>query len=168
MEYNIGDKVKVKEWNEIPEELKVATTSGDPRLFSKGKAKLCGLVGTIVDKMYSEAYCTFLYRIHFDQKEVTSHTFFAEDIIKPLPSKEPVKYKYEIEESDSVVVAVLYEVRGNEKTLIERGHGHILHDGVTGYAQAASWALKKIYQKVNGDLPRIGYRFNRNEESEEE
>ena len=33
-----------------------------------------------------------------------------------------------------------------------KGHAHLLHDGVVGYAQAASYALKKIYEKLNGGL----------------
>ena len=31
-----------------------------------------------------------------------------------------------------------------------RGHGHIIHEGAMGIAQASAYALKKIWQKMEG------------------
>jgi hypothetical protein len=52
--------------------------------------------------------------------------------------------------ADNVVIAVLYAVVGDTKTEIARGHGHIMHEGVLGIAQASSYALKRIYMDLNG------------------
>jgi hypothetical protein len=48
-----------------------------------------------------------------------------------------------------VVVAKFYELGDDYKEEIARGHGHIIHEGKIGIAQAASYALKKILQKLS-------------------
>ena len=64
----------------------------------------------------------------------------------------PTTYKYEFEHLENVVVARLYEIKGDVVTEVARGHGHIMHDGVIGVAQAASYALKRIYEAVGGSF----------------
>lgn len=54
-------------------------------------------------------------------------------------------YTYEFDYLETVVTARLYEVVGDVKTQIAIGHGHIIHDGALGIAQAASYALKRIW-----------------------
>ena len=51
---------------------------------------------------------------------------------------------------ENLVVGIMYEVKGSTKTEIVRGHGHIIHEGALGKAQAASYSLKKIYEKLGG------------------
>jgi hypothetical protein len=58
------------------------------------------------------------------------------------------EYRYEFSYLDNVVVAVLNEVGDGYIREVARGHGHIIHEGVEGIAQAASYALKRIYLKV--------------------
>ena len=53
---------------------------------------------------------------------------------------------------DRVRVKEYYEIKDNQKTEIAKGHGHIFHEGVLGIAQAASYALKKLYQKLGGEI----------------
>ena len=65
--------------------------------------------------------------------------------------EEVVTYYHEFDYLDNVVVARFYEVKGEEMTEIARGHGHIIHEGALGIAQASSYALKRIYQKINGE-----------------
>ena len=61
-----------------------------------------------------------------------------------------VTYRHEFDYLDNVVVCRFYEVQGKVETEIMRGHGHIIHEGAMGIAQASAYALKKIWQKMEG------------------
>lgn len=136
--FEIGDIVRVKDYNEM---------SPDDR--NVGIARLCGEVGEIVDKLYSKALDRYVYTIKFDNYDATSKKLWISTQIEHWMGDE-VTYLHEFEYLDNVVVAIFYEVKGDEKTEIGRGHGHILHDGAMGIAQASSYALKKLYEKMNG------------------
>ena len=140
MEFNIGERVRVKPYDEIPRGIK-----------NKRYGLLARLEGEIVDKLYSEAKGCTVYKIHFDDFDRPSKVDFVEGSFN-LIEKEEVKYIYEFENLENLVVARLYEVKGLIKTEIAKGHGHIFHEGVLGIAQASSYALKKIYEKLNGDF----------------
>lgn len=90
----------------------------------------------------------YVYLINSDEGE--GECFCTEDEIVPL--KEAVAYTYELEHLDNLVVARFYEVSGEAKTELARGHGHVIHEGAVGVAQAASYALKKIYEKLGGEF----------------
>lgn len=137
-EFNIGDRVKVKEYYDIPAEFR-----------TQGVARLCDKVGTITDKLYSSCFEGYVYTIQFDDYDVPSKKLWTEECfthyIKPTTT-----YHYEFDILDNVVVARFYEVEGDEQTELGRGHGHIIHEGAKGIAQASAYALKKIFEKMNG------------------
>ena len=138
MEFKIGDRVKVKEYANILESYR-----------TKGVARLSGEIGTVTDKLYSEVNDGFIYRVHFDGYDRPSNKLWIEGYLDKYvePSSE---YKFEFECLDNVVVAICYEVVGDTKTEIGRGHGHIIHEGALGIVQASAYALKKLYEKMNG------------------
>jgi len=144
--FNIGDRVKVKNWEEIDDHLKVKTASGNPHWWTAFKAKNCGCIGTVVDRLYSEAYSCQVYTVHFDGQDNPSRSSFDDESLVAVPDESIKEWNYEIICENGVVVAKLYE----DGQLIESGHAHILHDGIKGYAQASSYALKKIYEHLNG------------------
>lgn len=133
-EIKIGDRVKVKEYYDLPEEFQ-----------SRGFARLCGEIGTVEDKFYSEGQKCHLYSIQFDNY-ATSKKLWKAEMLESVD--EDVSYAYEFDYLDNVVVARLYELREDSKTEIARGHGHIIHEGVMGIAQAASYALRKIFYQI--------------------
>jgi hypothetical protein len=139
MEFNIGERVRVKDYKNLPEQMKVGG----------GMAKIAGKDGEIVDKLWSGAKGCMVYRIHIDGYPKVSAVDFPEESFDLISELEKKAYRYEIDVLDNVVVAVLYEVGDDFKTEIARGHGHIIHEGEVGVAQAASYALKKIYQKFS-------------------
>lgn len=101
------------------------------------RIKETGDVGKVTDKMFSEAQQKYFYDVEFSE-----FTFSYEaDELDPVNQA----YHYTIERDGDIVVAVLYE---GEKA-IGRGHGHVMHDGIIGFAQAASYALKRIYMDMN-------------------
>ena len=78
----------------------------------------------------------------------------GKECYRPLCANELVfeqgTYRYEIQPAGKdVVVAILYETVGDVEREIGRGHGHIIHSGAIGFAQAASFAMKKIYTNMN-------------------
>lgn len=139
MEFYIGDKVRVRPFDKIPEDIR-----------SRGFGKSAGKEGEIVDIMYSNAKGCNVYKIHFDGEASCSRTEFPEASFDLISDLEAPTYTYEFEYLENLVVARLYEVTEDSKTEIAKGHGHIFHDGVLGIAQAASYALKKIYYKFEG------------------
>lgn len=141
MEYNIGERVRIRNYEDCPDSVK-----------HKGIAKNAGNDGEIVDKLWSAARDCMVYRIQFDGVDRPSKSDFVEgtfDRISDLMARRT--YAHEFEYLDKVVVAIFYEtdIKGN-KTEIARGHGHIIHEGSVGIAQASAYALKKIYEKMNG------------------
>lgn len=96
---------------------------------------------TIVDKFYSEKFCEHRYMLE-DSGLIFSE---AELEIAATPEAEH-SYEFKFDIVGNVVIAMMYS-DGEE---IARGHGHLIHSGEIGIAQAASYALKKIYLEVNG------------------
>jgi hypothetical protein len=139
MEFNIGDRVRVRRYNDIPDNIK-----------NKGIGKSAGKDGEIVDVMYSNAKDCYVYKLHFDGIARPCITDFPEGSFDLISELEQATYTYEFEYLENVVVARLYEIKGDEKTEIGIGHGHIFHKGAFGVAQAASYALKRIAGDLNG------------------
>jgi hypothetical protein len=145
--FNIGDRVRVKDYTEISDVNKAKVIKDRPYLWNNGKARVAGKEGVIVDKLYSEAHGRFIYFIHLDGYEKVSNAQFDGDSLE-LIDEEPTTYCHEFEYLDNVVICRFYEIKGDHKTEVMRGHGHIMHDGAYGIAQASSYALKKIMQKM--------------------
>lgn len=147
IEFNIGDRVRVKEYTEISDTNKAKVIKDAPYKWNPGKARLSGEEGVIVDKLYSEAHSRFIFFVNLDGYEKASHAQFDADSLE-LIKDEPITYCHEFDYLDNVVVCRFYEVKGDEKTEIMRGHGHIIHEGSLGIAQASAYALKKIWLKM--------------------
>lgn len=141
MEYNIGERVRIRRWEDIPVEIS-----------NKGYGKCSGKDGEIVDKLWSAARDCMIYLIQFDGQSRVSRTHFVDGTFDRLSDlKKKVTYTYEFDFLDNVTVARLYEIdEDGIKTEIARGHGHMIHEGAKGIAQSASYALKRIYQDLNG------------------
>lgn len=134
-EYNIGQKVIIKDWDSLPAHLQNRAAVGG----------CCGFEAEIVDRLYSEATHTYNYKLQLTGAKTSPVRLFPAEALDLVEEKPPREYVHEITYLDDVVVAVFYEVDEHGiKTEIARGHGHIIHEGAFGIAQAASYALKKI------------------------
>ena len=136
-EFKIGDRVRVRDYDDIPEKLQ-----------TNGVAKMCGEIGTIEDVFYSNAQECDLYIIQFDNYN-KSTKLWKKELLEEVDDS--VTYEYEFEYLEKVVVARLYEVTEDSKTEIAKGHGHIIHEGVIGIAQASAYAMKRIYYVLQGE-----------------
>lgn len=136
--YNIGDRVVTKDYADLPIKLKNRTIG-----------EVCGKQGTIVDKLYSEAYDCFIYKIQIDGYATVSNVSWTADALELIPETIEPSWNYDIYKAENLVIAILYDENHEE---IARGHGHIIHEGILGIAQAASYACKKIYEKIGGKI----------------
>lgn len=133
--FNIGDRVKV----------------------TNTKSKFLGQEGEITDIVYSYFCDTKFFSVLFDGYSDT--IYLSEESLELAPPT--ATYNFEFEYLDNVVVAKFYEYKGEEKTELAKGHGHILHDGVIGIAQAASYASKRCYDKLAGNDETKSYYINK-------
>lgn len=84
---------------------------------------------------------------------------FFEDELKPAPIEKEYSMDIKIDIAQNIVIATLYEDCGEAiKKPIKRGHGHIIHDGALGVAQAASYACRRMYESLGGTYTKGGPR----------
>ena len=101
--------------------------------------------GVIVDKMHSEKSGKTLYEVEFNIHGKKATKMCAEDQLEVVELSFS-KFDFKFEVADNVVVCICTE-DGEE---IGRGHGHIIHEGRVGFVQAASYAIKRMYERMNG------------------
>lgn len=135
---NIGQIVKIKKYDQLPPELQTQKFKG-----------LAGFEGEIIDRLHSEALQTYVYTLRLTGAKTIPTMLFPEDALLELAEEDPVEYTHEIEYLDNVVLVIFYEVKNGKKTELARGHGHIIHKGAQGIAQAASYAMKRCYDQFN-------------------
>lgn len=102
----------------------------------------------IEDVLYSNKAEDWKYIVKFDDSPAPYARPMSADELQAVAKK---TYRYEVFQADeNAMVAVMYEIDGDTETEISRYHGHIMHNGLLGVAQAASYAMKKIYIGMNG------------------
>ena len=110
--------------------------------------------GRIVDILFSNATKKYLYSVKWDCIGMPTKSQHTEEELYLLEEK---KYRCDVDIHGNVVVVVLYETVGDDDFEVARGHGHIIHEGVVGIAQAISYASKRILLEVNGgEIPSRG------------
>lgn len=114
----------------------------------KIRVKATAECGAVTDKMFSEARGAYMYIIKpsdggrsFMRKEEELEAF--------LKQKE---YAIETEIADNVVIGIIYEIDDGKKYEVCRGHGHIIHEGAEGIAQACSYAYRKALESIDSGL----------------
>ena len=84
-------------------------------------------------------------------------TFFAnEDELVPVLEAKSFSMEIRIDIASNVVIATLYEDDLVTKRPVAKGHGHMIHEGELGVAQAASYACKKLYESLGGTFTKGG------------
>jgi hypothetical protein len=109
------------------------------------KTNECGLV---TDRMYSEANGHFIYVIKPDD----GGRSFARKEDELCALEEKPEYEVKTEIVDNVVIGIIYEIRNGNKVEVCRGHGHIIHEGAEGIAQACSYAMRKAFEHVDSGI----------------
>lgn len=112
------------------------------------RVKLTDEIGVIEDKMFSEAKRCFMYII---KAYGSGRTIMKDESALELYVKAK-EYKVETEIADNVVIGIIYEINGDLKTEVCRGHGHIIHEGAEGIAQACSYAYKQAFTAIDSGI----------------
>lgn len=97
----------------------------------------------VMDCLYSTRADEWLYELRSDGEDIGT---YAEHNLELAPVKK--EYRIEMEVCDSVVICKLIDGTNGEE--ISRGHGHVIHLGDIGVAQAASYAARQMYIAMNG------------------
>ena len=132
MEFAIGQNVKIKCYEELPEQFKTT-----------GVAKLAGKAAQVVDVVHSTAKGATFYLVRIEGFSSTSGVCFTEECFE-IPKEKT--YRFEIDDLDKVVVVRMF---ADDKE-IGRAHGHKIYEGDVGVAQAVSYAMRFIYTALNG------------------
>lgn len=135
---NIGQIVKIKKFDQPPADLRMQKYKG-----------LAGFEAEIIDRLYSDANESYFYTLRLTGAKTVPLIAFPEEALE-IVVEEPAEYAHEIEYLDNVVLVIFYEVKKGKKTELARGHGHIIHEGALGIAQATSYAMKRCYDQLNG------------------
>lgn len=109
-------------------------------------------IGKVTDVMYSYHKKGYTYEVTNEEGAVQ---LFAEEELEPV-SKKGYSMDIKIDIASNVVIATLYEETEDSKSPLAKGHGHIIHEGATGVAQAASYACKKLYESLGGTIVKGG------------
>ena len=112
------------------------------------RVELTDEIGVITDKMFSEAKRCFMYII---KAHGSGRTLMREESALECYTKAK-EYKVETQIADNVVIGIIYEIDGDLKTEVCRGHGHIIHEGAEGVAQACAYAYKKALAEIDSGI----------------
>jgi hypothetical protein len=104
--------------------------------------------GTVFDAMHSPA-TGWTYEVKHDSG---ANFFFREKELDPVTEKRGYRMTIRIDVASNVVIATLFEVAEPNMRPIAKGHGHLIHEGANGVAQAASYACKKLYENLGGTI----------------
>ena len=104
--------------------------------------------GVVTEHLYSA--CTgWVCLVKWDD---ASEHFCVERDLEPAPVRKEFSMEVKIDIEENVVIATLYECTDDAKTVISKGHGHLIHEGELGIAKAASYACMRLYKKIGGQL----------------
>ena len=108
------------------------------------------MVGTVKEIFDSPVLSTKAYNVHVRMSDGIGRAFVVSEEDIRLAEKEPEissgEFEIKLDVADNIVVAILFK-NGEE---IARGHGHIIHGGDMGIAQAISYATKRIWFALGG------------------
>ena len=108
-----------------------------------------GETGKIVDRMYSEKEKEYYYGVTYDSREEDEVLLAKGDELREVNETNGEDYEAEASLLNNVCVAIIYRKENGGKKEVSRGHGHIIHEGDLGVAQALSYAFKRAYEKLN-------------------
>ena len=105
------------------------------------------IVLEVMDAFYIIRSEKWFYEVR-DNETMTDGTY-GEENLELAPAKE-FSMDIKIDIANNVVIATMYESVGGVQKPIHKGHGHLIHEGEYGIAQAASYACMRLYKSMGG------------------
>lgn len=138
MKFNIGDRVRVKRIDQIPEERRDHSVE-----------KVSGKHGIVVDKI-DVSKNDSVYFVKLDGCRSVSTITYSGEMLERTGNKkvdhvEKQSYSCSVEVLDNLVSVRMLK----DDSVIGTGYGHILHEGDFGVAQACAYAMKKIMEGLD-------------------
>ena len=109
-------------------------------------------IGNVTDVMYSSHKDAYSYEVTNDEK--ASDLFSEEELT--MVFEKSYRMTVDIDIAENVVIATLFEKTEDDCKPIAKGHGHLIHEGELGIAQAASYACKRLYESLGGEITKGG------------
>lgn len=107
--------------------------------------------GTITDKLYSEGKGIFVYVIKPD--DGGRSVMRDEDEIQEAIIEEPAEYEVvtDVNMNEGMVIVSIIEIKDESRSLVARGHGHLLRHDAIGITQATSYAARRALLSINNN-----------------
>ena len=109
--------------------------------------------GEVVDVLHSSRHGDYLYEVKCFVGNIVS-TYTEDDLEHGTENTYSMTINIDI--AENVVIATLYEETADSKSILAKGHGHMIHEGELGIAQAASYACKRLYERLGGTITKGG------------
>lgn len=105
-------------------------------------------IGEVTDVLYSAHKDEYTYEV---RNAENASNLFSEGELELVPDKKEYSMDIKIDIAQNVVIATLYEsTNGGTAAVVCKGHGHLIHEGELGIAQAASYACMRLYKSIGG------------------
>ena len=126
--YTEGQIVKIKDFDHFPR-------------ANTGNAKILGRKATVVGA-YMKADGTRCYQLRPEGSKSVSSLMFTEDMIEDPQAG--LHFEFKIVDGKSIQVTLL----DGDDEVIETGDAYIYHNDTEGFAQAASYAMKRLWLNI--------------------
>ena len=113
-----------------------------------------GYIGEVRDSLFSTNADSWFYEVQYDT--TGGGGTFKEEYLAPAPKSKDYRMQIQVDIANNVVIATLLEVEDPNMRTIAKGHGHLIHEGELGIAQAASYACKRLYESLGGTINKGG------------
>jgi hypothetical protein len=114
------------------------------------KTKITDRIRNAWRVLLGESRCAMTVEIGMQRCDECDYYKKAHEPAETTEAAPPNRYWHEITYLESVVLVVLYEATEAGPVELARAHGHIIHEGADGIAQAASYAMRLIWFKIHG------------------
>ena len=105
-------------------------------------------IGEVTYVLYSAHKDEYTYEV---RNAENASDLFSEGELELVPDKKEYSMDIKIDIAQNVVIATLYEsTNGGDASVVGKGHGHLIHEGELGIAQAASYACMRLYKSIGG------------------
>ena len=103
---------------------------------------------TLKEGVITDGFVTSLGKMVYEVELESGEKIYCEE--REILDRQESAFRIEVDYADNVVIVRLLDANDNE---VARGHGHIIHEGALGIAQAVSYASRRILYALDDKQP---------------